>query len=42
MKLTVDDALDLLKVAEKTTTHLGWIKHSICVGNTWMLIKRKL
>ncbi|MEI3530049.1 MAG: HD domain-containing protein [Bacilli bacterium] len=42
MKLTVDDALDLLKVAEKTTTHLGWIKHSICVGNTAGIIAGKL
>lgn len=42
MKLTIDEALNLLKDAEKTTTHLGWIKHSICVGDTAGIIAEKL
>ena len=31
-KMTSQEALDFLKASEKTTTHLGWIYHSRCVG----------
>jgi len=35
MKLTSEQALNMLKEAEKNTTRsIGWIKHSICVGNS--------
>ena len=34
MKLTSQEALNMLKEAEKTTTNTDWIKHSICVGNS--------
>lgn len=34
MKLTSEEALNILKEAEKTATDTGWIKHSICVGNS--------
>lgn len=34
MKLTSEEALNMLKEAEKATTDTGWIKHSICVGNS--------
>lgn len=34
MKLTSEEALNMLKEAEKTATDTGWIKHSICVGNS--------
>ena len=33
-KMTTNDALNLLEMAKETTTQKGWIKHSICVGNT--------
>lgn len=42
MKLTSNDALKLLKEAEKTTTDLGWIRHSRCVGETAGIIAKKL
>lgn len=34
MKLTSEQALNMLKEAEKIATDTGWIKHSICVGNS--------
>ena len=42
MKLTSDGALDLLKEAEQTTSDLGWIRHSKCVGETAGIIAKKL
>jgi len=42
MKLTSDGALELLKEAEKTTSDLGWIRHSKCVGETAGIIAKKL
>lgn len=42
MKLTSNGALELLKEAEQTTTDLGWIKHSKCVGETAGIIAEKL
>ena len=42
MKLTSDGALKLLKEAEQTTTDLGWIRHSKCVGETAGIIAQKL
>lgn len=42
MKLTSNDALKLLDEAEKTTSDLGWIKHSKCVGETAGIIAQKL
>lgn len=42
MKLTVDEALKMLKNAESTTTDLGWIYHSRCVGETAGIIAKKL
>jgi len=42
MKLTVDRALQLLKDAENTTTDMGWIYHSKCVGETAGIIAKKL
>ena len=42
MKLTSDEALNMLKEAEKTTTDLGWIHHSRCVGETAGIIAKKL
>lgn len=41
-KMNSQEALDLLKVAEYTTTHLGWIKHSKCVGRAAAVIAEKL
>ena len=34
MKLTSEQAVNMLKEAEKVATDTGWIKHSICVGNS--------
>lgn len=34
MKLTSRQALDMLKEFEKKFNDIGWIKHSICVGNS--------
>lgn len=42
MKLTSDMALELLNDAENTTTDLGWIQHSKCVGETAGIIAEKL
>ncbi|MBQ7141078.1 MAG: hypothetical protein IJO32_06215 [Bacilli bacterium] len=42
MKLTSKDALKFLCEAEKTTTDLGWIKHSRCVGETAGIIAERL
>lgn len=42
MELTSKIALELLKEAEQTTTDLGWIKHSKCVGETAGIIAEKL
>lgn len=42
MKLTSKEALELLAEAEKTTTDLGWIKHSKCVGETAGIIADKI
>ena len=42
MKLTSDKALELLKEAEQTTSDLGWISHSKCVGETAGIIAEKL
>ena len=42
MELTVDKALKLLKEAENTTTDMGWINHSKCVGETASVIANKL
>lgn len=42
MKLTASTALEMLKEAESTTTDLGWIKHSKCVGETAEIIAKKL
>ncbi len=42
MKLTSDVALELLKEAEQTTSDLGWIRHSKCVGETAGIIAKKL
>ena len=42
MKLTSNMALELLNEAEKTTTDLGWIRHSKCVGETAGIIADKL
>ena len=42
MVLTSEQALKLLNAAEKTTTDLGWIKHSKCVGETAGIIAKKL
>ncbi len=42
MKLTSDEALNLLREAEKTTTDLGWVFHSKCVGETAGIIAKKL
>lgn len=33
MRLTSKEALEMLEKAKKTTSHDGWIYHSICVGN---------
>lgn len=40
--LTSEKALELLKDAESTTTDLGWIWHSKCVGETAGIIAQKL
>lgn len=42
MKLTSNKAIELLKKAEQTTTDLGWISHSKCVGETAGIIAKKL
>lgn len=42
MKLTSAIALELLNEAETTTTDLGWIRHSKCVGETAGIIADKL
>ena len=34
MKLTSEEALNMLKEAEKIVTNIFWIEHSICVGNS--------
>lgn len=40
--LTSEKALELLKAAENTTTDLGWVLHSRCVGETAGVIADKL
>lgn len=42
MKLTSDKALEMLKESEHTTSDMGWIAHSICVGNTASIIATAL
>lgn len=42
MKLTSKKALEMLKQAETTSPDLGWIKHSICVGDTAATIAERL
>ena len=42
VKLTSNKALELLKEAEQTTTDMGWISHSKCVGETAGIIAKKL
>ncbi len=42
MILTINKALEFLNEAEKTTTDLGWINHSKCVGKTAGVIAEKL
>lgn len=42
MILISDKALELLKLAEETTTDLGWIRHSKCVGRAAGVIAQKL
>lgn len=42
MKLTRQEALKLLKKAEETTTDLGWVRHSKCVGETAGIIAEKM
>ena len=34
MKLTSNEALDLLNSKRQKSEYIGWIEHSICVGNT--------
>lgn len=38
MKLTSEQARDMLEQAKGKTSHDGWIYHSICVGNTASII----
>ena len=42
MKLTSNQALEMLKEAETITPDLGWIRHSKCVGTTAGIIAEKL
>lgn len=42
MKLTSEDALKLLDNAKETTSDLGWIYHSKCVGETAGIIAKNL
>ena len=42
MKLTVKKAKDLLDHARETTNNDGWIRHSICVGDTAAVIAKGL
>ncbi len=42
MKLTSIEALEMLEECEKEATDIGWIKHSICVGNSAGKIAEKL
>lgn len=42
MKLTAKIAKDLLDKAWETTTNDGWIRHSICVGDTASVIAKGL
>lgn len=42
MKLTSIEALEMLEECEKEATDAGWIKHSICVGNSAGKIAEKL
>lgn len=41
-KMNSEEALELLNEASKTTTDLGWIRHSKCVGETASIIASKL
>lgn len=42
MELTSTKALEMLKECEKNMSDTGWIKHSICVGNSAGKIAEKL
>ena len=42
MVLTSEKAFKLLKDAEKTTTDLGWVRHSECVGKAAGIIAKEL
>ena len=42
MILSSEDAFKMLKEAEKTTTDLGWVRHSECVGRAAGIIAKAL
>lgn len=42
MQLTSEKTLEMLETAKKTAKHDGWIRHSICVGNSAGKIAKEL